>query len=53
MVSFAKTRRVDHLAYPHLVCADTLLDYSERISIILIAAAATGVPGPKMAAAPS
>lgn len=52
MVAFAKTMRVDHLAYPHLVCG-YLLDYSERISIILIAAAATGVPGPKMAAAPS
>lgn len=41
-------------AASRLLCMLTVSDYSsERISKILIAAVAIGVPGPKIAAAPS
>ena len=49
---YINKEKPSHLAW-FLFVYMGLLSYDNKISIILIAAVATGVPGPKMAAAPS
>ena len=49
---YINKERPSHLTWSFFIYMG-LLSYDNKISIILIAAVATGVPGPKMAAAPS
>ena len=48
---YINKERPSHLTWSFFIYY--VIPYERRISIILIAAVATGVPGPKMAAAPS